>query len=131
PREVTAPSEIGGHPPGDREHDDVRDDVARRHPGDLVERRAERAHHVRDRHVHDAGVEDLEDRRQRHGDRDDPAGPVRGIETARISVSLRFATTQMSSSGTTVMSDCPACTYCPTSTVLRLTTPLHGARIRA
>src|SRR5262249_49495568 len=50
--------------------------------------------------------------------------------TSRISVSFMFATTHTSFSGTTSRSACPACTYWPTSTVLRLTTPSLGATMR-
>src|SRR5690349_20033642 len=47
--------------------------------------------------------------------------------TSLISVSLRFATTHTSSSGTTLKSGWPACTSWPTSTVLLLTVPDVGA----
>src|SRR2546427_7866867 len=46
-------------------------------PGDLVERRPKVSHHVGNRHVHDAGVEQLQHRRERQRDRDDVAVPVR------------------------------------------------------
>src|SRR5207249_11167961 len=56
---------------GDRQDDHVRHDVARGHPGDLVQRGAQIPHHVGDRHVHDARVQELEHGRERHRDRDD------------------------------------------------------------
>jgi len=78
PGEVAAPAEERRQPAGDRQHDHVRHDVAGRHPGDLVQRCAQVPHHVRDRDVHDAGVEQLHDRRQRDRDRDQIAIRVRG-----------------------------------------------------
>ena len=75
--EIAAAPEIRRQPAGDRQHDDVGDDVARRHPRDLVERRAQVSHHVRNRDVDDAGVDQFHDRRQGHRDRDDVAVRVR------------------------------------------------------
>ncbi len=75
--EVAAAPEERGQPAGDRQHDDVGDDVAGRDPGDLVERGAQVPHHVGDRHVDDAGVDQLHDRGQRYRDRDDVAVRVR------------------------------------------------------
>jgi len=47
----------------------------------------------------------------------------------RTCVSLRFATTQMSCRGTTLIVGCPGCTSCPTSIDFRLITPVAGAVI--
>ncbi len=70
-REVAPSPKVRRQPAGDRQDDHVRHDVAGGHPGDLVQRGAQIPHHVRDRHVHDAGVQQLEHGRQRYRDRDD------------------------------------------------------------
>ena len=53
----------------ERHHDDVRDDVPGADPGDLLHRRAERAHHVRERDGDDRRVDRAHQRaeRDRHG----------------------------------------------------------------
>ena len=75
-REIAAAPEEGRQPAGDGQDDHVGHDVAGRDPRDLVERGAEAAHHVRDRHVHDARVEQLEHGSQRDRDRDQVPVPV-------------------------------------------------------
>ena len=50
----------------------VRDRVGRDHPRNILDRRAERRAHVRDRYVHDRRVDQLDHRGCYHGDDDDP-----------------------------------------------------------
>ena len=66
-QEPPAP-EPGGEIAGERHHHGGGDDIRGEHPGDLVGRRAERAQHMRDRHVDDGHVEHFEHRGQHHGD---------------------------------------------------------------
>ena len=81
--EVASPSEAPGEPARHRDHDHVGDDVARDDPGDLVDRRAQVPHHVRERHVHDRRVEDLEDRRQHHAEQHQALARARGATRGR------------------------------------------------
>ena len=53
---------------GERHHHGGGDDIRGQHPGDLVGGRAERAQHMRDRHVDDGDVEHFQHRGQHHGD---------------------------------------------------------------
>src|SRR5439155_1670937 len=50
--------------------------------------------------------------------------------TSATSISLKLAVTQMSSSGTTLISGWPGCTSWPSSTVFLLTTPFDGVTMR-
>ncbi len=59
-------------PTGHREHDDLRDGVARGHPGDGRAVHAEGAHHVRQRHVHHGDVHHRHERAEHHRGGDDP-----------------------------------------------------------
>jgi len=71
-REVIAASEKGREKRGHRNHDHVGDHISGHHPGDLIERRAEVAHHLRQRDVDDRRIDQLDHRRQDDRDRDDP-----------------------------------------------------------
>ena len=76
PGVVVAAAEPFGEPAGERQDDDVGHDIAGADPRDFVQRGAEIPHHVRDGHVDDAGVHQLEDARQRDREGDQVARAV-------------------------------------------------------
>ncbi len=61
-------AEPGGEIAGERHHHGGRDEIGGQDPGDLVGGGAERAQHMRERHVDDGDVEHFEDRGQHDGD---------------------------------------------------------------
>src|ERR1700674_3637741 len=65
--EVALSAEKSRQPTRHWDDDDVSDDVRGRDPRDLVERRAEVSHHVRDGDVDDRSIDQLEHRRHRDG----------------------------------------------------------------
>ena len=71
--EVALAAEQLAEPAGERNDDDAREDVAGRDPRDLVERRAEVPHHVGQRDVDDRAVDDLHERGEHDGERDEVA----------------------------------------------------------
>ena len=68
--EVTLAPEELAEPAGEWDDDDAGEDVAGRDPRDLVEARAEIPHHVGERDVDDRAVDDLHQRREHDGERD-------------------------------------------------------------
>jgi hypothetical protein len=67
---------MSGQPGRQRNHDDVRDDVARNDQGPLVARRADVALNIRQRDVYDRRVDDLEHRSQDHRNGDGNTPPA-------------------------------------------------------
>src|ERR1035441_2450071 len=81
-----SPVEIGGttdraetlaadqrrEPSAQRQHDSVRDQVRSQHPGGLIHRGGKAPGNVRQGYVGDAGIQHLHERRQHHGQGDDP-----------------------------------------------------------
>src|SRR5689334_4739642 len=81
--EIALSAEIGGEPPRHRDDDNVGNDVGSRYPRDLVERRAEVPHHVRDGDVDDRGIDQLQHRRHCYRGGDDVFVRVLILDGAR------------------------------------------------
>src|SRR5574338_179889 len=68
---VVPPAEAIGEPAGEWQDDHVGHDVTGADPRDLFQRGAQASHHVRNGHVHDAGVHQLEDAGEHHREGND------------------------------------------------------------
>jgi hypothetical protein len=69
--EVALAAEEFAEPASERDDDDAGEDVSGGDPRDLVETRPEVPHHVREGDVDDGAVDDLHQRREHHGERDE------------------------------------------------------------
>ena len=94
--EVLLLAEPIAEPRRERKDDDVGDPVARNDPAHLRERRAERRLDVTQRDVHDARVDDLEERPEGDRDRDEPL--VARLGRAVLQRGERERTSDMASS---------------------------------
>jgi hypothetical protein len=79
-------AEQADKPPADGQDDGIRYEVRREHPSALVASGAEAARHIRQRHVGDARVEHLHERRQRDHDRDQPRVGLRAPRAICLSL---------------------------------------------
>ncbi len=83
--EEAAPAQEAGEPRGGGDRDGIRGEIGGEHPGRLLHARRQRALHVGERHVGDAGVDHLGDGDQHHRDRDQPL-PCGGERGRRMRV---------------------------------------------
>ncbi len=83
-----APAEVVRQPPGDRQDDRVGGQVRGERPGRLLDARGQVAGDMRQRHVHDRGVQHDHERAEHHRDGDDP-GAWRGPRVRHVPTSCR------------------------------------------